>query len=655
MFCAFRTDSLCKMKFSFIFVLYLLKSSETSAFECGHSTDGMKSVEFYCTNFKGLVPVNCSTTFSYMNIVKKSKVIELKLGGCDSDRVKQLVEEFPNLRLLDLSHSGITSLDSFDLKHEHLQKVNVSHNQISELPLKFFTKIPDLIRIDVSYNKLSKNLVKLPNKLAWIDLSHNEIRSLNGEEFAHLDKLEYLDMSHNMISDVDYYYLFSNNSQLNTLRLENNQIKDFDYRYLTLVTRGVSVMISWKHITKFTIHENLTKEIQIVLNSEKEGFLMGTNGKIEMHCNERSFKRINKFEVTANHIENPTELMHCLSSSLKFFELSGKFTQKLKSKSLERFTNLQDLPLSNIQLEEFDISALKDYKELFYLDISKNNLRHIKNTCFLHDLKDLIVLNVADNQLENVTELIQHVNPSILRLYLSGNYLGRINEITFDKFAYLSRLHLSNTSLTFDDLKPFESFKGLEELNISHNNLETSNFSSSSSKVFKKMWTFSAANCRIQNASQLLHLFGPHLWHLDLSGNFLGEINGNSFDGFKNLYHVNLSSTGLLSVDFKTFKHKTKLQLLDLSNNNLKNVNFTVPSKLTELHLNGNEIKELINFNKLSLSRLTKLAISNNHFSCQYLKKFIPHLMREWPNLEFIGNPWHQKHGKCHHKEQNTI
>lgn len=654
MFCALRTDSLCKMNFSFIFVLFLLKTSETSAFECGHSTDGTESVEFYCTNFKGLVPVNCSTSFSYMNIVDKSKVIELKLGGCDNDRVKQLVEEFSNLRSLDLSHSGITSLDEFDLKHEHLQKVNVSHNQINQIPSTFFTKIPDLNEIDVSHNKLKK-LVKLPNKLAWIDLSHNEITDLHGEEFAHLEELEYLDMSHNMISDVDYYYLFSNNSQLNTLRLENNQIKDFDHRYLKLVTRGVSVMISWKHITKFTIHENLTKEIRIVLNSEKEGFSMGTNGKIEMHCNERSFKRINKFEVTVNHIENPTELMHCLSSSLEFFELSGTFTQKLKSKSLERFINLQDLPLSNIQLEEFDISALKDYKELFYLDISKNNLKHIENTCFLHDLKDLIVLNVADNQLENVTEFIQHVNPSILRLYLSGNNFGRIDEITFDKFAYLSRLHLSNTSLTFDDLKPFESFKGLEELNISHNNLENVNFSSSSSKVFKKMWTFSAVNCHIQNASQLLHLFGPHLWHLDLSGNSLEKIDGNSFDGFKNLYHVNLSNTDLSNFDFKALKHKTKLQLLDLSNNNLKNVNFTIPSKLTELHLDGNELKELINLDKLSLSRLAKLAISNNHFSCQYLKKIIPQLMREWPNLEFIGNPWHQKHGKCHHKEQYTF
>lgn len=647
MYSALLTNPLCKMRFPVVFVLFFLKISESTAFECGHSANGKKSIEFYCTNFKGILPENCSTSFSYEDIVDKSEVIELKLGGCDSARVTQLVEEFQNLRSLDLSHSGIESLDSFDLKHNSLEKVNFSHNELTELSLSFFAKIPKIAEIDASFNRLNK-LVKLPDNLRWINLSNNNMSTLYGEEFAHLDRLEFLDLTHNAISYVDYYYLFSNNSHMNTLQLSNNQIKEFDYRYLTLITRGVSLSISWESITKFTIHDNLTKPIHVVLNSSMEGFFMGNDGKIEMHCNEMSFKRINKFEVTANHIENPTELMHCLSSSLEFFELAGTFTEKLKSKSLERFVNVKDLPLSNVQLAEFDLSALKDYKELLYLDISKNSLQHIENICFLHDLKDLIVLNVNDNQLENVPEFIQHVNPSIIRLYLSGNHVGKINEITFDKFAYLSRLHLANSSLLFDNLKPFESFKGLEEIDLSDNNLEAVDFSSKS-KVFRKIWTFSAANCNIRNATKLLSLFGPHLWQLDLSGNFLGQLNGDAFDGFRNLYRVNLSNTELSSVDFNVLKYKNKLLQLDLSKNNLKSVDFTVSSKLTELYLNGNELSEIKNLDFVHFSRLAKLAIANNQFSCEYLNKLVPQLRKEWPNLEFIGDPWIQKHGICCH------
>lgn len=163
------------MKNLIIFVLFLVKFCESNDFECGLSDDQRESVEFYCTNYTGVKPENCSDTFLYTTCrYDKFIVKNLKVGGCDSDEVTKLVEEFENLCTLDLSYSGIISLDSFNLKHAHLKKLNISHNLLAEIPSNFFSRMPELNEIDLSHNELTK-IDELPAKLDKIDVSSNKL------------------------------------------------------------------------------------------------------------------------------------------------------------------------------------------------------------------------------------------------------------------------------------------------------------------------------------------------------------------------------------------------------------------------------------------------------------------------------------------------
>lgn len=103
-----------KMKCILIFVLFLVKFSESYNFKCGLSDAASESIEFYCEHYAGNPPESCSSSFTLENIVDKSKVLRLKIGGCD-DTIMDLVGDFPNLHSLDLSHGSITSVTNVSM------------------------------------------------------------------------------------------------------------------------------------------------------------------------------------------------------------------------------------------------------------------------------------------------------------------------------------------------------------------------------------------------------------------------------------------------------------------------------------------------------------------------------------------------------------
>lgn len=620
-----------KMILCCIFVLFFLKCCSSNDFECGYSDNEMESIEFYCTNYEGTVPVNCSMTFlSTFQTYNKSKVTQLKVGGCDPDKIHQFIEDFPNLHSLDISFSGITTLDSFNLKHKQLVKVNASFNLLSEIPRKFFAHIINVTEVDFSHNSLN-GIIDLPENLLYIDLSHTKIGSI------------YQDF--NDLSNVQHF-------QLKILRIEGNPIRMFDWKILPLVKSGFSLYISWKKIKEFKIWNYVDKPIRVVTNSQEEGLLHASNGRIELHCKENSFKNIKRFELIDNSVENPTEIIKCLTPTIEYLTLSGEFDEKFNSTSLSRLNNLKELCLHEAQLTEFDFSILKYVTKIEWLDISQNNLERVSNISFLENAKNLIHLNLGENELESTPELIQYLSASVTTLNLAGNFFGKINAETFEKLTNLQYLYLANTSLLLENLKPFESLKKLRTLVISFNNLENSNFTSQSASL-EELRIFQAVNCKVKNASELITLFenSGFLSKLDISGNCLGELTVETLNNFKELQYLNLKNMNLTKIDFGILGQKQKLQFLDLSCNQLESINFaSVLSNLESINLEQNNLREIEYFTNSHFPQLGTLDISSNQFSCEYLDEFIPQLKKEWPHIKIINNPWEQQFFKCHPK-----
>ncbi|XP_055301802.1 toll-like receptor 13 [Sitodiplosis mosellana] len=618
-FYVLQAKIICKMKFLFIFVLICIKVCDSIELKCGYLTNDQKIVEFYCENYQELWPVNCTKSALYsISSCDKSKVTQLKIGGCDQDTISVLIHDFRNIHSLDLSYSDLQSLNPFNETLGQLVKLDLSHNRLTENPREFFTQnpMPRLNEIDLSYNEFS-HVSGLPDALKQVNLSYNNLSLINYYELTDVPSLLYLDLAHNFLEKIDHPDIFAKAKHLKTLRLEDNRYREFDGRFLQLIKRGVTVVCSWNYITSFEMDENLGKSIRIITKRQIEGILSTADGKLKFHCHEGSFEAIESFKFTDNHIENISELLRCLTPSLKQLTLSGRFTEKLNVSSVERFENLTKLTLNDGLLTSFDFNSIKTLRNLESLDISRNNLKRIGN--------------------------LQH-NPRsfIYELNLSKNYVGQINASTFEKYKFLRTLNLSNTRLALNDLRPFDSFYRLEKLDISYNNLEKANFTSLP-PVLKEMQQFSAAYCNIANVSALLKQFGPNIDFIDLSGNPLQRLENITFENVTRL-DMNLSRTHLSHISF-AFE---RLWRIDLSHNNLKSVDLNltaVRSWLMELRLNGNELTDVDQFAQSKFMDLKLISISNNQFSCKQLAQFI----NDWPNSKLIDNPLRQKHGDCSH------
>lgn len=603
------------MKFLIIFALVFIKFCDSNDFKCGYLDDEKISVEFYCEHFQESFPVNCTTTSLYLiSSCDKSKVLKLKIGGCDENRISQLVDDFQNIRSLDISYSGLESVKPLNRKLDHLEKLDVSHNRLSENPRVFCAQMPRLTEVNFSYNEFS-HVSGLPDTLKRIDLSHNNMSSISYSDLTNVPYLEYFDISHNTLKEINHSNIFLEAKHLKTFRLEDNRYETFDQKFILSMRRGVAIQFSWKYVTTFGIDENLGKPIRIIINSQAEGIRSTPDGKFKFHCHEGNFENIKIFSFTNNHIENTGDMIRCLTPTLEELTLSGHFNEKLNLSSLERFDILTMLTLTDGILTKFDFKSLKNLRKLRKLDISRNHLKRIKNIQY-------------------------NPRPYIYVLNLSGNYVGQLNASTLDKFTYLRELYLSNTSLSVDDLTPFESLDRLEKLDISYNNLNNTNFTSKS-RFLKDITQFSAAHCNIANVSDLLKLFGRDLIQIDLSGNPLGVLENITFENVTylklNLSHANLSH---ISFDFEY------VWRLDLSNNNLKSVNLTsIKSWLLELDLSGNELTEVDQFTTSQFPDLGQISISNNQIPCKRLSSFIS----EWQDWKLADNPLKQKHGDCSH------
>lgn len=625
-------------------------------FECGYSDDGMEAVELYCTNFEGTVPVDCSMTFLHtMDTMNKSQVVDLKIGGCEHDNVQQFIDNFPNLRSLDMSYSGIECLDSFNLKHEKIAIVNVSHNRLIEVPMKFFSQLPAIVEIDFSFNDLSK-IDEVPVKLRKIYLSHNKFAHGFFSDFSGLKSLEYLDLSNNAITRIGAELISTDGKKPKKLLLENNPIVELGILLSSLVQKGVLVHMSWKNFTRFMCFMD-DQNIRVSLNSGKSGMFRTTNGNLELHCNENSFENAIMFTTFNNRVENPKELLHCLTPRLHYLTVRGNFKkdspsdETLDFKLIQRFDQLVDLTLQETPLTNFDLNLLQNHKKLISLRVTGSNLKRMDNFEQLQNFQELKYLDLSGNRLENWLGIIQHLNArNVFHLNLNGNTVGKIDEETFAEFSYLNYLYLADTNLSLDDLKPFEPLSAITELDISNNDLGNMDFTTSLLDL-KELHVFNAAYCQIRNISGLAkRIVAPSMWGLDLTGNFLDDLPADSFESWEELMSLNISRINLTHFDFGIFDHNPAIQLLDLSQNQLTNVNFTSNSShLMSLHLNGNNINIMENFTKSKFPELKQLDIWMNWFSCEYLATFVPQIKKEWPKLEFLHDPWQQKHGNnCH-------
>ena len=136
--------------------------------------------------------------------------------------------DLPKLRILNLSCNQIEDIpDRIFYNFEQLRLLDLSHNHLTVLRVGIFARLSNLTELYLNNNNISDPFgirAALP-KLQYLDLSNNLISDLSDGLFRHFHQLLKLGLSYNRISVLPER-IFESLPQLTTLKLNNNYISD---------------------------------------------------------------------------------------------------------------------------------------------------------------------------------------------------------------------------------------------------------------------------------------------------------------------------------------------------------------------------------------------------------------------------------------------
>ncbi|KAL1781449.1 toll-like receptor 9 [Sigmodon hispidus] len=382
-----------------------------------------------------------------------------------------LARSFENLvSLQDLNLNGIffrqlnnkTLRWLFNLRNLHT--LHLQMNFINEAQLSIFGTFPSLHFVDLSDNRISgsfitstanpeeadkeeqgsgvlapallstlgsKNfMVKCRNLKFTLDLSRNNLVTIQPKMFVNLSHLQCLSLSHNSIAQA------VNGSQF--LPLINLQVLDLSHNKLDLY-----------HGRSFT---ELPQLRALDLSYNNQAFSMkgiGHNFSFVAHLS-----RLRYLSLAHNNIHSRVS-SRLQSNSLKSLDFSGNAIGLLWGEG-------------NLYLQFF-----QDLRNLSHLDLSQNRL-HILLPQNLDNLpKSLKILNLRDNYLSFFNWSSLAFLPNLEVLDLAGNQLKALTNGTLPNGTQLQTLDVSSNSIVSVVPSFFALAVMLKEVNLSDNYLKT--------------------------------------------------------------------------------------------------------------------------------------------------------------------------------------
>lgn len=582
--------------------------------------------------------------------VSPSDVRRLNIQKCDSSTIRDSSEKYNNVEYLDVSNSALDSLGDLNEPLKDLTELNATHNSLLNVPKAFVEKCPSLKTLDLKFNLLTKinhGDFEQPQQLRNIDISYCMLESIYPDAFGNLSDLEVLSLENNRLTEIPSL-IFLNHPV--SVDLRKNPINVFNCSSIAAMSPAV-VHLSWEYITSFLGNQGCGgREFRVKQTPYGGDEAVSTKtGDWELHCNDQSFRNLDKFVAGPLAFQNIHEILPLISATVTKLDLSENSVGDLNQTLFERFRRLNELRLKNTQLRSFDVEAIStsNHNYLNRLDISNNHLNEIKNSRMLYYFKNLIELDAGGNEIQNASEIIASLPDRLQRLNMAHSNVGEINQRTFEKLRDLTHLDLSDTHLSFADFNVFLPLVRLINLNIADNDLSQVNVTSLAQLY--QLQEFRAANCHIANVSAVIQSLGPYVEKLDLSKNSAAEIDPNSFDRFNRLKKISLSGMGLQRLNPSIFEHLSSLTDLDLSGNKLIELSNGLPKNLQKLNLHGNNLQKIENLNATHFPFLRELKISQNQLECDYVDE-----LRAQFNDKIVlvddpkFNAFEQKNDTCH-------
>lgn len=536
---------------------------------------------------------------------------------------------FKNLLFLDLSGNSLAILNAemFVGLENSLMELKLGQNKITNIgniPLK----LSQLRRLDLSYNNIvdiPRNAFEGVENLVYLNLSNNHhFAPTPSNIIGSLGKLQILDISNIGLRTVQSE-LFSKSPSLRAIYLKNNK--------LTEITDG-----TFNNLRNLTIVDLSNNNIMTI----KPGAFINA-----MNIRSLSLKG-NQLSAFKGEIFNT-------GTGLEELDISDNQLSYLFPTSFRIHPRLKRLIASNNKFNFFPASIIAGLQFLEHIDLSNNQLKTVEELDFAR-LPRLRQLILSGNNLESISEMAFHNSSQLQYLDLSNNKLERLGERTFEGLARIELMNLDNNQLSElpDTLFERSRLQMLENVILSNNKFETAPLKSLQRQYFfvsfvdlshNKIREIPADDSIMVNIKKLDLSFNPlneesvsnilsepkTVRELNLAGTGIKQITSLETPFLQNL---NLSDNQLVAVDDKIFERATLLESLDLSNNklnNLKPLSMIWPKlpSLQVLDVSNNSFETIAQGDFDNLEMLRKLSIHSLE-KCSRIEK---NAFKNLPNL----------------------
>lgn len=271
---------------------------------------------------------------------------------------------------------------------------------------------------------------------------------------------------------------------------------------------------------------------------------------------------------------------------------------KVKDLSPIKSLNLYRIFLKNLNINESELSFLKNHTNLTMLYLNNCNLSQIPD---ISSLKELTDLELKNNNISDI-KILSNFN-KLESLSLNDNNITDISAIK--SLSNLEYLHLINNNIV--DISATESLSNLRYLCLSNNKIKNIN---NNNKQLKLLYIDKNP---IENISTITNI--TSLEYLDISYTNISDLNNISkldklyefkCSGLKNLtdisnliylpnlFYLKLNDNPQIDLNtLSTPMFKDKLKKLYISNSNLTDLNFMKNFNPKYLNIENNKIKSL--------------------------------------------------------------
>lgn len=362
----------------------------------------------------------------------ESYLTELSLEGLDTPIQLDFLANLTNLKVLELEHFKLTTINSLPQEFVNLEKLVLHTIQLTYLSADAVSGMRNLKRLEILDNPgytsfPTPAIIKLSNieHVSFVKNGLTQFPSL-GSAFLLNTKFIELDLSHNNINILQNNCFESLEDKLEYLGLHNNNLKGDNL--------GPLANAHW------------TKLEQLILDRNP----LGQNG------------------IPSNLFKNMPNLAN--------LNLQEAQLTRIKQNDFEGLTNLQFLHLTHNQITQIDAGAFQNTPNLkrLYFDLAgqDSNLDFSPQTALGLEKLELLDLTgtkiVPSNFWSSISVMV-----GLKMLTLKNNQLLTIPDLTFENNKKLELLEIENNGLTEVTQAQIHGLGGsLKTLNIKGNSIK---------------------------------------------------------------------------------------------------------------------------------------------------------------------------------------